>query len=374
MSSSFGDEPWRCDAGALTWCNRPRLYWITWELEANETIIDATKRELVLDGDKPWENSVQKGWRKVDTTQSFPTFTTSRPRDCRPGTSPCRCDEDTVRRWEMDSHRFPPYQYLPRHCLINRANVLRLPNIAEREYMMGLPVGYTQMCMPKGQRKSTEYYDKRLTLVGNGWSIPVVAWLIGQLVGPRGLGPQLTPSQVLDRLDLEGNPYIQSRLMRPPLTPDQRPTGTPGSALVEQLGRLGSPEEIQGHQRLRHTVNPKMWKWKVISGWKWTGRGEHINSLELRACLACLRWRMEHLQEHDCRILHLTDSLVCLHSMTRGRTSSRRLRRTLCRINSLLLAHNVVGLWGYVSTDLNPADRPSRWAVRTKFRHAKGRL
>ena len=93
-----------------------------------------------------------------------------------------------------------------------------------------------------------------------------------------------------------------------------------------------------------------MWRWKVISGWKWLGRQEHINSLELRACLACLRWRLEHLRNHDCRILHLTDSLVCLRSMTRGRTSSRRLRRTLCRINSLLLAHNVIGLWGYVTS------------------------
>ena len=64
------------------------------------------------------------------------------------------------------------------------------------------------------------------------------------------------------------------------------------------------------------------------------------------ARLACLQWRLEHMQNHDCRILHLTDSLVCLHSMTRGRTSSRRLRRTLRRINSQLLAHNVVGLWG----------------------------
>ena len=28
--------------------------------------------------------------------------------------------------------------------------------------MMGLPVGYTQMCMTKDQRKSIEYNDKRL--------------------------------------------------------------------------------------------------------------------------------------------------------------------------------------------------------------------
>ena len=33
-----------------------------------------------------------------------------------------------------------------------------------------------------------DYNDKRLTLVGNAWAVPVVSWLIGQLVGPRGAG------------------------------------------------------------------------------------------------------------------------------------------------------------------------------------------
>ena len=81
--------------------------------------------------------------------------------------------------------------------------------------MMGLPVGYTQMCMPKSMRKHVDYHDKRLTLVGNAWAVPVVAWLLGQLVGPRGAGPSLSPAEVLSRLTLEGNPFIQSRLMRP---------------------------------------------------------------------------------------------------------------------------------------------------------------
>ena len=70
----------------------------------------------------------------------------------------------------MDSHRFPPYQYLPRHCLTNRAGVLRIPNIAEREYMMGLPVGYTQMCLPKGQRKSAEYASSSVAHWTIGWT------------------------------------------------------------------------------------------------------------------------------------------------------------------------------------------------------------
>ena len=217
---------------------------------------------------------------------------------------------------------------------------------------MGLPVGYTQMCMPKSMRKHVDCNDKRLTLVGNAWAVPVVSWLLGQLVGPRGAGPRLTPGEILSRLTLEGNPYIQSRLMRPPLQTEQRASGAPQEALVQQLGRLvstkgsdlmltASQDEIQSYQRLRHTVNAKMWRWKVVSGWRWRSPGEHINSLELRAILACLR---------------------------------RRLRRTLCRINSLLLAHNLSALWGYVHTDLNPADKPSRWSVKTKFKHAKGRI
>ena len=182
------------------------------------------------------------------------------------------CPIYRVTRRDQDQHRFPPYQDLPQHCLVNCKGVYRIPSILEREYMMGLPAGYTQMCVPKTQRKKAEYSDKRLSLVGNGWSVPVVVWLLRQLLGPRGLCPALSPSAVLGRLDLEGNPYIQSRLMRSPLRPDQSQTKRPAQALTNQLGRLVStkgadlmlnstPDEVQGHQRLRHTINPKMWKW-----------------------------------------------------------------------------------------------------------------
>lgn len=50
MSQSFGDTPWVCDAGTLTWCNRPRLYWITWELKLLGKGVEATGRELRLIG------------------------------------------------------------------------------------------------------------------------------------------------------------------------------------------------------------------------------------------------------------------------------------------------------------------------------------
>ena len=131
--------------------------------------------------------------------------------------------------------------------------------------------------------------------------------------------------------------------------------------------------QLVKYHRLRATIPSKCWKWKVIAGWRWKHGRDHINCLELRAILTSMQWRVEHSLHKQCRLIHLTDSLVCLHALTRGRTSSRKLRRTMARINSLTLAANLQPLWGYVHTHQNPADKPSRWGcrVKSKFRHAK---
>ena len=44
-------------------------------------------------------------------------------------------------------------------------------------------------------------------------------------------------------------------------------------------------------------------------------------------------------------LLQVLDSLVVLHGLSRGRSSSRKLRRTLMRMNALLLAPNLHPLW-----------------------------
>ena len=152
--------------------------------------------------------------------------------------------------------------------------------------------------------------------------------------------------------------------------------------LVNKLGNLVSVKgedillvnktsEQAKYHRLRASVPSKLWVWKIIAGWQWKGQQEHINVLEMRAILASLQWKLHHKQLQRSRFIHLTDSMVCLHSLSRGRSSSRKLRRTLCRINALFLVSGCQGLWGYVHTDSNPADRPSRWGrrVKTKFRN-----
>ena len=176
----------------------------------------------------------------------------------------------------------------------------------------------------------------------------------------------------------------QSRLFRLPLNCAQRPTTDQSPQLANCLGNLisikgedillttPSTQMVKFH-RLRATVPSRGWKWRIVAGWKWSNQEEHINSLELRAILTSLRWRLEHVKHFKTRFIHLTDSLVCLHALTRGRTSSRKLRRPMSRINALILASGSQPLWGYVHTEQNPADRPSRWGqrVQSKFRNAK---
>ena len=121
------------------------------------------------------------------------------------------------------------------------------------------------------------------------------------------------------------------------------------------------------YHRLRMSLPSKLWRWKTVTGWQWSDTTEHINVLELRAVLTAIRWKVEKLKQADLRCLHLVDSLVVLHALSRGRSSSRKMRRTLMRLNSYLLVSGLRPLWGYVDTSQNPADKPSRRGVKKRW-------
>lgn len=388
MTTDFGDDPWHCNAGTMLWCYRPRLYWLTWPLYEQAGVTFGTTpdgvAEVVLEGSQHLDDVCQEGWMKVEPFQPFPTFTTSRPRS-KAGYKPAglgQCNSQELLRWEQDSFRFPPYQYCAKHCLVNRKGDLRLPSVEEKETIMGFPAGYTSSCCPKSERKSSYYMDLRHTLLGNTWAVPVVAWFLGQLLSPLGLCREFSPQDILHQLRAEQNTFIQGRLLRLPLRPLRGKSTSIEHDLAFKLGNLVSikgedimlqakTQEQVHHSRLRATIPSRLWRWKVVSGWAWKDQPEHINALEMRAILTTLQWRIGHCGLVRKRFIHLTDSLVCLHALTRGRSSSKKLRRTVSRINALMLVSSCQGVWAYVHTDQNPADRPSRWShrVKTKFRH-----
>lgn len=389
MTRDFGYIPVKVDACRLTGANRPRLYWCAWELleGAGATVVPWRRnlKEWILDGGAPAAEFLAPGWLKVEPLAPFPTFITSRPRS-HPGRKPAglaQCDPDTVRRWVDDQHRFPPYQYLPKHCLINKRDELRIPNVSERELLLGFPLNYTSNCFPKGQHCGSSYNDERLTLLGNSWSVPVVAWLLNQLLFALGICKLLDTQAILERCRPGAGTFVQTRLQRLPLAPAKHSPGN-CSRLAWKMCNLVSIKgedvllsstsaQLAKYHRHRSSVPSRLWKWRIISGWKWTSPGEHINALELRAILTTIRWRLEHQLHFRRRLLHLTDSLVCLRCLSRGRSSSRKLRRIMSRVNALLLAGGSQVCWGYVRADSNPADRPGRWGsrrVKNKFKNA----
>lgn len=135
----------------------------------------------------------------------------------------------------------------------------------------------------------------------------------------------------------------------------------------EDILLSSATEETLRYHRLRASLPSNLWVWRTVCSWLWKGNKEHINVLEMRATLCALRWRILKGGTRHRRLVHLVDSLVVLHALTRGRTSSRKMRRTLARINALLLLSKNQGVWTYVHTSDNPADAPSRVLQKRKW-------
>ena len=380
MSTSVGSHPWLVDSAGIALCHRPRLYWITWQIreaEGVQVVPPATGDNSFAPGQITLVAEVnQAAFLEPGSSlagERLPTFTTSRPRG-QPGRRPAgleRCLPHERERWQSDLFRYPPYQYRDHSGILTSRGAWRSPTVGEREIIMGFPRDYTAPCWPKGQRTAPGYLDKRCSLVGNSWHVGVVAWLLGQLLGPLGLGSSPSPQDIVHHLTPGHGQRLQTLLLRPPLLGGRRIEQADKGLLVRKMLGLVSikgedlmiqsgTEPAVKFQRLRAGIPGALWKWKEVAGWAWKTHSDHINVLEMRAILTTVKWLVEKKQVRHSRFLHLTDSLVCLHSLSRGRSSSRKLRRTLMRINALLLGADLHAFWGYIHTSQNPADRPSR--------------
>lgn len=390
MSMDLGLLPQRVDSVGISLARRPRLYWMTWELvsEAGLGLTDFVGtewerlREVLLTGEIDQKEFLEPGWM-VPAGQRLATFTTSRPSNV-PGRRPAglyTCDDATLARWRSDQHRYPPYQYKPEFCVHHGFKECRVASIQEREVILGFPVDYTAQCVVKQYRHTDWASDIRKSLLGNSWSVPVVVCLLKQLFERLGIVRFATIQQLLDRLAPGGGAHLQTVLRRPPLA-RASPQVYRETTLARRLSGLvsikgedlllqASSEQLMRTQRLRASIPSKLWKWKTVTGWAWQGTPEHINVLEMRAVLTTVKYWIVKRKMSHCKIIHLTDSLVVLHALSRGRSSSRKLRRTIMRISALLLTANLHPVWTYVHTGQNPADRPSRRVLRRKWQKVK---
>ena len=386
MSADYGGHPVYIDSADVSLAHRPRLYWVDWELVTKTDVqfsqLESGRTKVQLKAEVDSARFLSPGW-KLNGEGKLPTFTTARP-SAVPGFKPAglnQCSIEEARRWKEDCHRFPPYQYRDVHCLRNSKGELRVPTCEEREVILGFPKGYTVQCMPKAQHGSQAHVDCRLTLLGNSWNVTTVAVLMSQLGESLGLNPSLSVQDVVNRTSPGSTQDFQSFLLRPSMSVKRKkPAHVNELLLVQKLMTLvgikgddlllqAASDDPVKYQRLRAAVPAKLWKWQAVAGWAWNGNPEHINVLEMRAALTSLRWRLEKHQVVHSKFIHLVDSLVVLHSLSRGRSSSHKLKRTLMKINALVLATGSHVVWAYVHTKDNPADEPSRRPQKRKWKN-----
>lgn len=91
---------------------------------------------------------------------------------------------------------------------------------------------------------------------------------------------------------------------------------------------IQAPSAETQYHRSRVSLPAALWSSRTVMGWRWRIRSKFI---------------------------HMVDSLVCLHSLSRGRSSSRKLRHAISHVNALLLAsgcHGGMGLRPYLAKEI----------------------
>ena len=137
----------------------------------------------------------------------------------------------------------------------------------------------------------------------------------------------------------------------------------PGGKLEE--GRQGVGAEEADEQWRMKRVPSIGTCWDPLERWKETFRvrwrtSEHNNIGELRTVILALRHVNRSNRAWDSRILMITDSLVSLGVLAKGRTSSWPLLRLARQGAALTMAFGFRVYYRYVESKRNYADGPSR--------------
>ena len=107
-------------------------------------------------------------------------------------------------------------------------------------------------------------------------------------------------------------------------------------------------------------VNARFWDWGCLVAHPWKFKSDHINNYELRGALTAMKWRARTRRRLGCKFLHLLDSKVAIAVATKRRSSSRKLLRTSRKMDALELAAHFAPIYGYVRSQANLTDGPSR--------------
>ena len=384
ISSELGFAPYRVDSDHLLCLSRPRFVWTNLALREDAHVWSEWRNGYwqVMFGCTPLQGLewAEEGWRPLIEGAVFPTCMRAIPR-AKPPCKPVgfhRCQQHELLRWRQDGFRFPPYQYRDCYMMVEEiTGSTRYISIAERETLMGYGINHTEHAWSASAIKSSKqgYLDERLGMIGD--SFPVNTFWVFAANAIEEWIDRRPPSHYLQRLGMFPGSCLSINRTAPigtkfPFGSAETEVNSLVNAeerMVRQLARRVSHNGSDIRVSISEPTNPKLfprqsipaafWHWKICWKKKWEVK-EHINTLEMRAILLSLQWRLQHHGCHNLRVLHLSDSSVCLSIIAKGRTSSRSLAHVVRKINALNLMCNLYFLGIHVDSIHNPTDDASR--------------
>jgi hypothetical protein len=159
-------------------------------------------------------------------------------------------------------------------------------------------------------------------------------------------------------------------------TKAQGPSCGSGTAIPLHGQRVGDAQAGGSNQQFEHgrgtrAIDIADASWRTIMALPWrSAQQTHINIKEMRAVRSAVQWTYSLGHRSFGSVIGLlTDSMVVVGAIRKGRCSSFRLLTALRHVNALLLAGGARLDVHYVPSALNPADEPSRRFERDGEQH-----
>eukprot|EP00438_Fugacium_kawagutii_P020224 Skav215396 [mRNA] locus=scaffold3390:137612:139801:- [translate_table: standard] len=324
-------KPYHLDPAGAVPMHRLRLCWCSERLEDSFPDLEFQEedrwiRVKAVAPYPPLQAWVEPSFRWYGGEEGWllPTAMKAIPR-ARPPVRPAgieRCSKEALDRYQVDSFRYPPYQYQNQFIFYSESGTWRTVGTEEKELLMGYGWKHTCLCMNAGDiNKSLQRYDdERHCLLGDSFSIysfiipamalckrylPLVTY--HHIALRMGMAPGFrTPIRLTCMLqrrlvygDLPGESKADPMLLNKILLARTNHTGSDV--------RIASGEILNPKAHPRQSVEAAWWNWSLIFNVRWKSR-EHINLLELRSIFLTVQHLISHHHNFNLRIFHLTDS------------------------------------------------------------------
>ena len=380
ITEALGVRPYRLDPSNQVPMTRPRFCWTSLKIfEVPGIQLHARPGYLEMNVAGAWPTEKQwitEGCRQTSPNTIYPTCVKAIRRNFAPqhAAGLLRCDPATISRWESDWYRYPPYQYRSPYLVWDDSlGSCRLLNARERETLMGLGAGHTDLAYSASDAKQhqQQFEDEKCSLIGDSFAIPSFM-VIASYAGFPWMN-RIPLYEMNNRLGMPPGSKLRIDILCPLSTSGFIPLFEDSVFTVQDVNQhlllrtnhTGSDVRIVSGHLLnprnfpRQSVQSSWWTWKGVfaTAWNYT---DQINALEIRSIYLTLMWKLRNGTICNRRIFHLTDSYVAMSILSKGRTSSRALQSICRKIAALLMACRAFMVLSHVDSADNPTDEGSR--------------